>query len=191
MKNSKGSVLDKGGLRSLYDQLSALLDYPNEETFLHLTSCLSSLKEVWNPKEGESPIPLLEEFQRYLRETPLPHLEEVYTHTFDLTPVCSLNVSYYLFGEDYRRGVFLAQLRQSQQEVGLEEKVELPDYLPTVLKWLQRINDSELYTEMVTECVLPALHKMLESLEESENPYRSLLKAITLILDRDMEAIRP
>lgn len=191
MKNGQGSVLDKVHLRFLYDQLSAVLDYPNEETLHHLTSCLSSLKEVWHRGGEESPIPLLEEFHKYLKETPLPHLEEVYTHTFDLTPVCSLNVSYYLFGEDYQRGVFLAYLRQSQQEVGLEEKVELPDYLPVVLKWLRRVDDLELYTEMVAECILPALRKMLESLEGSSNPYRSLLKALALILDKDLEEVRP
>ncbi len=40
-----------------------------------------------------------------------PSCEELYTRTFDLNPVCALEIGWHLFGEDYERGAFLVRMR--------------------------------------------------------------------------------
>ena len=63
-------------------------------------------------------------------------LEELYTRTFDINPVCSLEVGWHLFGEDYNRGAFLVRMRGLLREHGIEEGAELPDHLESVLRVL-------------------------------------------------------
>lgn len=164
-----------------YEQLAILLDYPNERMAARLERCLSELGDCC-PEAAER----LAGLRGFLRDQPVGAAEELYTHTFDINPVCTLDVGYHLFGEDYRRGLFLAHLRESQEEVGLTGERELPDHLPVVLRWLARVYGTELYTDMVSECVLPALRKMDGVLAEGTNPYRGVLQAVAVVLEQDL-----
>jgi len=167
-----------------YERLAALLDYPNEQTAAQLEACLSELRERFPEAAGR-----LAGLRDFLHDQPVWAAEELYTHTFDINPVCALGVGYHLFGEDYRRGLFLAKLRESQEEVGLTGERELPDHLPVVLRWLARVYGTELHSDMVSECVLPALRKMDEGLAEGTNPYRGVLQAVGLVLEQDLGGI--
>jgi nitrate reductase delta subunit len=173
----------------LFEQLAAALEYPGEGTRAQVEACAAALG---------GPLPevaaALSELRQALAERPLARLQELYTQTFDLAPACPLHVGYYLFGEDYRRGLFMAQLRERQEAVGLESEGELPDHLPLVLRWLARAgthgvgDGSEEAQEMVTECLLPALGRMDEALAAGSNPYRGVLAAVAQVLRRDLEA---
>jgi nitrate reductase delta subunit len=165
----------------LMEQLAILLEYPDEQTAAHLETALITLRARF-PGTAEA----LAGWRSYLSENPLWAVQEHYTQTFDLNPVCSLDVGYYLFGEDYQRGMFLASLRESQEEVGLEGETELPDHLPVLLRWLARVWGTELHTDMVSECVLPAMRKMDECLARGPNPYRGVLQAIAQVLEQDL-----
>jgi nitrate reductase delta subunit len=169
---------------TLYEQLASLLDYPDERTAGQLEACLPELRERF-PEAAEA----LTGWRSYLCDHPVWSVEELYTHTFDVNPVCTLDVSYYLFGEDYQRGLFLGQMRESLEAVGLQEGRELPDHLPVVLRWLARVYGSELHADMVSECVLPALRKMDESLADGTNPYRGVLQAVAMVLERDLSEV--
>jgi nitrate reductase molybdenum cofactor assembly chaperone len=165
----------------LMERLATLLDYPDEQTAAHLEAALAGLRESF-PEVAEA----LADWGGYLSETPVGSIQEHYTQTFDLNPACSLDVGYYLFGEDYQRGMFLANLRESQEAVGLEGETELPDHLPVLLRWLARVWGTELHTDLVSECVLPAMRKMDECLANGTNPYRGVLQAIARVLERDL-----
>lgn len=183
------SSVHTGTRSDLLEELAALLGYPDEETETHLCTCLSVLRNQL-PEAAE----LLAAWQAYMSDHPLEHVQELYTQTFDLNPVCTLDVGHYLFGEDYQRGVFLAHLRGSLEEAGLEESGELPDHLPVVLRWLARVPGTEMHKDMVTECVLPALCKMHECLADGSNPYKSVLRTVTLVLERSLtepELVQP
>jgi nitrate reductase assembly molybdenum cofactor insertion protein NarJ len=43
--------------------------------------------------------------------------EELYTKTFDVQPICYLDLGYVIFGEDYKRGAFLLHMQEEQQKV--------------------------------------------------------------------------
>ena len=82
----------------------------------------------------------------------LLELQELYTRTFDLSPVCALEVGYHLFGEDYKRGEFLARLRETENPYELGQEQQLPDYLPVVLRLLGQMEDAEERAAMIGYC---------------------------------------
>jgi nitrate reductase molybdenum cofactor assembly chaperone len=174
-------------MKTVLEHLAVLLEYPEEHTAAHFDAALSAVREQC-PGAARS----LLQWGEYFCDTPLWEAQEAYTQTFDLNPSCSLDVGYYLFGEDYQRGVFMAHLRESQEAVGMEAGPELPDHLPVLLRWLARVYDTELYTDMTAECVVPVLRRMDEMLvsgrgaTDRQNPYRHVLQAITELLAGDM-----
>lgn len=102
-----------------------------------------------------------------------PHgLEELYTTTFDLNPVATLEAGWHLWGEQYERGRFLADLRGIQEQLGIDAGSELPDHLTVLLPTIAATFDEEL-----REKASKAIDKMLVPLEEQGNPYRHLLRA--------------
>jgi nitrate reductase delta subunit len=100
-------------------------------------------------------------------------LEELYTTTFDLNPVATLEVGWHLWGEQYERGRFLADLRGLQAQLGIDDGGELPDHLTVLLPTIAaRPDDAELRQKAAK-----AIEKMLKPLDEHGNPYRHVLRA--------------
>lgn len=104
-------------------------------------------------------------------------LAELYTQTFDLNPVCALDVGWHLFGEDYQRGLLLVRLRGELARCGLAENGELPDHLSHVLPLLAALPEVEA-AGLARAVVRPALAVMLEGFSDEANPYRPLLLAV-------------
>jgi nitrate reductase delta subunit len=104
-------------------------------------------------------------------------VEELFTRTFDLNPMCSPEVGWHLFGENYSRGEFLVKMRQELRRLGLPESTELPDHLGHVLPVLGRLGPAEA-GPFAERCVVPALDKMLAGLAGKDNPYEKLLEAV-------------
>jgi len=133
------------------------------------------------------------EFEAFVRKTPLPELEELYTHTFDLHVVCHPYVGYQLFGDSYKRGALLAALRERYVRHGFREGGELPDHVSVVLRFLAACTEEETAVPIVEEALVPALVKMTDSLENGSNPYASLIEALLSHLGgaRRQERSRP
>jgi nitrate reductase assembly molybdenum cofactor insertion protein NarJ len=123
----------------LYEALANLLEYPGYDWKQRLAACQQSLT-VEQPELR----PLYEEFCQRIDDFTLFALQELYTQTFDLNPVCALEVGRHLFGEDYRRGFFLARLRETESPYALGQAQQLPDYLPVLLRLLSKLGDDEL-----------------------------------------------
>lgn len=118
-------------------------------------------------------------------------LQECYTRTFDLNPVCTLDIGHYLFGEDYKRGLFLANLRETEAPYTLGQKRQLPDYLPVLLRFLVVLDDQELRSSLISECLLPAIEQMVATLDRTNNPHRHLVRAIYLAMREEAPAYQP
>ena len=101
-------------------------------------------------------------------------MEELYTRTFDLNPVATLELGWHLWGEQYERGRFLADLRALQEGLGVEMSSELPDHLTVILLTLARMDHPETLAQQIT----PALDKIAKPLDEQGNPYRHLIHAV-------------
>jgi nitrate reductase assembly molybdenum cofactor insertion protein NarJ len=139
-------------------------------------------------------------------------MEELFTRSFDVQSVTTLDVGYVLFGEDYKRGELLANLNREHNESGIDCRNELADHLPNLLRLLAVIGDepdkAEMLEELVEEILAPGLRQMIaefdpERLEEKdecylqhyktliETPgeyftaYSHCLRAVRLVLEKD------
>lgn len=115
-------------------------------------------------------------FLENLRPLKLGQWEELYTRTWDLNPLSPPYIGFHRWGEDYKRGNFMAQLTQAYRRYGIEADGELPDHLVPVLRYLDQAE--EVLPEL-KESLEFALQKMQAALKKSEpqNPYLHLLDA--------------
>ncbi len=166
-------------MTDIYQTLADLLEYPNSNWDSKMSACADN--------------DALIEFRSGIATLALSDLQELYTRTFDLNPVCALEIGYHLFGENYKRGEFLASLRMTEAPFDLGQEHQLPDYLPVVLRLLNQLDDQELRASLISECLIPALEKMLKPLSESENPYRHLIEAVKTVpeLEAGVTALEP
>ena len=100
----------------VYDLLAQVLSYPREEYPGVVRQCEQLLRQ-----ESPAAARPLEHFAERVRTLPLEDLEELFTRTFDLNPVCCLEVGWHLYGEDYNRGAFLVKMRQLLRSHGVAE----------------------------------------------------------------------
>jgi nitrate reductase molybdenum cofactor assembly chaperone NarJ/NarW len=170
-------------MRTITEILADLLDYPDADWKWRCEECRAVLNVASQSFASHFAL-----FSTATESRSLTDLQEVYTRTFDLSPVCALEVGYHLFGENYKRGVFLANLRETEAPFDLGQAQQLPDYLPVLLRLLTRLADEELRGALIVDCLIPALGKMLKTLSEGDNPYRHLLAAVNAVLQSEAGA---
>jgi nitrate reductase molybdenum cofactor assembly chaperone NarJ/NarW len=164
----------------LYLQFADLFDYPDPSLPARVEACIP---EVTGFLPGATRF--LEDFQRSLQELGISRLQEAYTSVFDFQPECTLNLSYHLFGEDQRRGIFLAKLKELYQVSGIETGTELPDHLYYLLRYVAIDLKSEESKAIINDCLLPAISNILQGMRGKSDPYRSLLNGLLLCLEHD------
>ena len=161
---------------TLYDLLGTLLRYPDAAYPAAVEACRGALAGA----DAETAAHV-ERFAAAVRGQRMADLEEFFTHTFDINPVCSLEVGWHLFGEDYERGAFLVRMRQELRRYGLAESSELPDHLTHGLAVLGRMEPDQA-GDFAATCVLPAVDKMVAGLSGRDSPYEHALRAIQAFL---------
>jgi nitrate reductase delta subunit len=165
-----------------YNAIAAVLTYPE-----------SNYRDALAELELELPSECLEyvaSFRSSVGSLSLQAQQELFTQTFDLNPVCSLELGWHLFGENYERGLLLVRMREELRAAGISECGELPDHLTYTLRLLP-ILERERALDFAAAIVLPALMKMLKAIGGKENPYEGLLSATALLLRSDFPEIEP
>lgn len=170
---------------SLYLTFADLLDYPTPQTRQQVEACLTQLQP--HPEATQA----FEMFCRGIESLPPERLQELYTITFDMQPLCYPYIGYHLFGESYKRGAFMAQLNETYHAHDFCPQQELPDHLPVALRFLglqPTLREAEFGQTLIAEGILPALAKMRQVFnQQTENPYASLLTALELVLTPEKE----
>lgn len=161
-----------------FELLAGLFRYPDQHYVNEVERCIEALCGTDPEAAG-----MLRETLGQIRETSVGDLQALYTSTFDLDPVCSLEVGWHLFGENYERGEFLVKMRSELRRFGLPESTELPDHLTHVLAAFSRLKSDEA-TCFAAACLLPALDKMRAGMHTKPNPFSGVLGAVTHILER-------
>ena len=165
-------------METTYCLFACLLDYPTADLGRQSGECFDWLS--WAGSPAAAPIAT---FRDYVREAPQARREELYTRTFDLQAVCSPYVGYQLFGDSYKRGIFMARLNEGYRERGFSAGIELPDHVAVVLRFLALGTEDEFSRALRDEGMVPAVAKMLQSLgSPSENPYSEVIGALSLAL---------
>ncbi|MDP6420378.1 MAG: nitrate reductase molybdenum cofactor assembly chaperone [SAR202 cluster bacterium] len=184
-------MIDDAGRRRVLHLFADILDYPTQGLGEQVDECMA-LVSARNPEAAER----LGRFQEYVGENTSGQMEEVYSTTFDLDPVCHPYVGYHIFGETYQRSAFLVGLKEQYRTCDFEvDGTELPDRISAVLRFLSISQDAEQYDVIVNEAMLPALAKMTRDVEpteeeiEDEQPltvepvYKDTLHALRMLLE--------
>jgi nitrate reductase delta subunit len=158
---------------AIYSALVALLTYPEAGYPQRIEASVQVA-----PQECRGQ---LEQFALQMRGLATDELQELFTRTFDLNPMCSLELGWHLFGENYERGLLMVRVREELRRHELEESTELPDHLTHVLRLVERM-EHENAADFVAACVLPALEKMLQAMRGKQNPFENVLLAVEALL---------
>jgi nitrate reductase molybdenum cofactor assembly chaperone NarJ/NarW len=164
--------------QSIYRLFAELLSYPTPALKTQVRQCDRQLAPDY-PQAAE----LITSFESAIANTSIDRLEEIYTSTFDVNPICFPYPGFHLFGESFKRGEFLVKLQQKYQEQGFKApENELADHLPVLLQFLSTLNtDAVLAQELIEDCLVPALQQMSKGFK-TDNPYATLLPALLSVL---------
>ncbi|MCC6996297.1 MAG: hypothetical protein IT370_16930 [Deltaproteobacteria bacterium] len=161
---------------------ATLLEYPGDA----LPGALTRLRAACAGGPGAAK---LEAFASFITSSDPRAVEELYTQSFDLSAPCCLDLGYQLFGETYKRGVFLVSMVMAARKHDVDPGAELADHLPVVLRLLERLGADPAHDALglAHEVLLPGLDKMVASFVVHEDgqssPYRALLEALRGELD--------
>lgn len=139
-----------------YSGLADLFSYP-DAGFAQKVQKVQALLDDACGEAAEN----LREFTNFASQASLLELEEVYTRSFDVQAVTTLDIGYVMWGDDYKRGELLVKLNGEHKEAGVDCGNELPDHLPNVLRLLDAMEKPELRDELVRMIVAPALRRII------------------------------
>lgn len=162
------------------DRIAALFEYPNTDYFQLLDEAVALCTDNKDASEQ------LQEFKNAIGQNNATELEELYTRTFDINPVASLELGWHIYGEQYERGAFLVQMRARLRELGINEGTELPDHITSTLRLLAAVDEEE-GKAFTARYLRPAMRKILEGLESKKNPYRFLVQAVNALTEMNSE----
>ncbi len=166
---------------SEFGLLATLLRYPTESYVADVMHSCTSLAAI-DPKVAA---PLSEYLER-TGDLSVEDLQVLYTATFDLDSICSLEIGWHLFGENYERGEFLVKMRGELRRLGVNESSELPDHLSHGLEALDRMEPQKA-AEFAAACLFPALDKMIAGIKGKTNPFECVLAAARQLLELRFE----
>lgn len=192
-------------MRKLYQCFARMLEYPAGGTLQAALKAQGLLMD-----EDPEATAQLKEFYEYAESLPPGRLEEVYTGTFDLDAACHPYVGYHLFGETYKRSIFLVELKSRYSAEGFTfPDNELPDHLAVILHFLAATHDNTMAEEIARDALLPVLDRMTgraksegfvdenadaeapKAEEESEKrtPFHGVLEALRSVLQNQFQVL--
>jgi nitrate reductase delta subunit len=170
------AALPPGQLTVVWQSVSLLLDYPDEEV-LDRAELVRSASLGLPVAIGDS----IRSFLDHLESTPLPELQADYVETFDNRRRCNLFLTYFAHGDTRKRGMALLRFKQTYLGAGFElDDAELPDHLCVVLEFAATI-DRDLGRDLMLDH-RAGLELLRLSLRDMHSPWASLLDAVTATL---------
>ncbi len=167
-----------------YRQLAWLFEYPDAHTRPKITEITKMLPLISSE--------VSEAFDRFL-EAFLPlsdhEREEYFVRTFEVEALTTMDLGFILFGEEYKRGAFLAMMQEEQLQTGNDTRHELADHLPNVMRLLPLMDDRELASELACSMVLPAVREISARFSGIENMYGFLFVMLQSLLEHDVAGL--
>lgn len=165
-------------MNEVYVLFARVLDYP--ETSAEVSNLVARLDDVCSEAAQ-----CLRRFESGLRGMTLGELQELYTSTFDMQPDRTTNLGCHLFGDDVRRNLFMAQLKDRMESRQIPLGCELPDHLSLILQLLAAEESEDEARTLVADCLTPAITRILATFKDGahSNPYAHALQALLAALD--------
>lgn len=163
-----------------YTSLAEMFRYPTADQGRHTVQWRNNIQQ-YDPELGV----YLDPFIKHVDNESVECRQEYFVSTFYVQPLCCLDIGYVLFGEDYRRGQFMANLKREHRLAGNECGTELPDHLPVLLTLIPKLADKDFAEELVVSLIIPALHEIIAGFRKDDNHYKGLLRIILKIMEKD------
>ena len=166
---------------SRYARIAPLFRYPDAQ-FGETARAVQTFLEDTCPEAAEQ----LLEFTEFAEQATLEELEELYTRSFDVQAITTLDLGYVMFGDDYKRGEMLVNLNREHREAGVDCGDELADHLPNVLCLFDEMEDTEIRDELVLLVVGPALRRIIGefSTDRIEKNNKTYMKHHKTLIER-------
>ena len=164
-----------------YRMMAPLFEYPDTEFPARVREILEYLSGRYSEAAAE-----LGRFFELLPSDDLQAMQELYTRSFDVQAATTLDIGYVLFGDDYKRGILLANLNREHRNASIDTGTELADYVPNLLRLMAVIEDEEVLQDLAYAILGPALLEMIsefstERIEKRdisyEKHYKTLIEA--------------
>ena len=136
--------------------LASLFEYPDADYPERVRDVKDCLTGRYSDASAE-----LERFIELLPVDDLQKMQELFTRSFDVQAVTTLDIGYVLFGDDYKRGILLANLNREHRHAGIDTGTELADYIPNLLRLMAVIEDEEVLRDLAYAILAPALLEMI------------------------------
>ena len=151
-----------------YISLAELFKYPDTDVKEKIGMVHGILERDY-PEASET----MNHFVEFIRVTPVHEIEEVYAKTFHLQAICYLDLGYVMFGEDYKRGEFLVNMKNEQRIAGNDCGDELADNLSNVLTLLPLIKDEAVLEDLIGKILVPGIKKMRDEFKSAKMELRT------------------
>ncbi len=164
--------------RIQYELLAPLFEYP-EAGF---PERVADIKDYLDGRYADAATEL-GRFADLLPVDDLEAMQELFTRSFDVQAATTLDIGYVLFGDDYKRGILLANLNREHRTASIDTGTELADYIPNLLRLMAVIEDEEVLHDLAYAILGPALLEMIgefstERIEKRNKKYEKHYKTL-------------
>jgi nitrate reductase assembly molybdenum cofactor insertion protein NarJ len=142
--------------RIQYSLLAPLLEYPSADYPGRVRDIRDYLDGSYADAATE-----LGRFIDLLPDDDVQAMQELFTRSFDVQAATTLDIGYVLFGDDYKRGILLANLNREHRNASIDTGTELADHIPNLLRLMAVIEDEEVLHDLAYAILGPALLEMI------------------------------
>lgn len=143
---------------------------------------LERLRDAVSTLPKEAPRRHMERFLEAVGELELGEWEELHTATLDLSPQVITYVGHVTYGENYRRGEFMADLKVDMEANGVELFGELPDHIEPILRYLAAVDEPLSDLDDILATSVAEMTRTLTA-ADPDNPYRHALEATMAVVE--------
>lgn len=138
-----------------FQDIANIFEYPLND----FNKGVNDVQTLLNDKYPDAGAELVS-FTHYANNTALDQKQEIYTRTFDVQAITTMDCGYLIFGDDYKRGELLSNLNREHINSNNELYNQMADHIPNLLRLLPKLNDKELAEDLVSQIIKPALRKI-------------------------------
>ncbi|NUM53837.1 MAG: molecular chaperone TorD family protein [Candidatus Hydrogenedentes bacterium] len=157
--------------------IGPLFEYPDDEFQDRYDEALDAVRTF-----SSDAADALADFWRDLSGLSTEHAQELYTRSFDLSPVCVPYVSVHIFGaESFKRAELMTGLNATYERAGFDRGTELPDHIALLFRSAPQFDDEE-WADLAGLVLKAAMDKMFTALDTAGSPWRHAMRAAQALL---------
>ncbi len=143
-----------------YDKLAQIFQYPKNDYNEKVKEAETVLSEFY-----PETLTTFKQFSDFVSNSTHDEITEIFTRTFDVQAITTLDIGYVLFGDDYKRGELLVNLNREHREADNECNGELADNLSNLLALLPKMQNHDIRDELVEIIIMPGLTKIIKEFD--------------------------